>query len=119
MIKRKRKRKRRRKNKLPKNFDPNVLPNPDRWKPKHLRAGYRGKKPKPKQNTRGIQGSAVVSQAQQLADSGIKGAVPLKNNLSSQIQNQIPINKKEEVQQKAKMAAQAASKGKGKGKGKK
>lgn len=41
--KRKRKKK---KNKLPKNYNPKAQPDPDRWKPKHLRAGYRGKKKK-------------------------------------------------------------------------
>ncbi|KRX90870.1 Signal recognition particle subunit SRP72, partial [Trichinella pseudospiralis] len=39
-------RKRRRKVKLPKNFDPNVPPDPERWLPKYERSGYRKKKDK-------------------------------------------------------------------------
>ncbi|KRX59937.1 Signal recognition particle subunit SRP72 [Trichinella sp. T9] len=39
-------RKRRRKVKLPKHFDPNVPPDPERWLPKYERSGYRKKKDK-------------------------------------------------------------------------
>lgn len=38
------KKKKKKKNKPPKNLNPQAKPDPDRWKPKHMRAGYRGKK---------------------------------------------------------------------------
>ena len=35
---------RKRKGRLPKNYDPNVPPDPERWLPRHERTGYRRKK---------------------------------------------------------------------------
>lgn len=40
----KKKAKRKRKGKLPKNYDPNIPPDPERWLPRHERTGYRKKK---------------------------------------------------------------------------
>jgi len=104
----KRRPKKKKKNKLPKNFNPNVKPDPDRWKPKHLRAGYRPKKTSKIPNSRGIQGSATVSQAQQLADTGVKGAQPLKNAQPVQPKEVVPTGPTD-AQRKAQAAAQAAT----------
>jgi signal recognition particle subunit SRP72 len=52
-------RKRKRKNKLPKYFDPNVKPDPERWLPKQERTGYRKKKDRRvKEVMKGSQGMA-------------------------------------------------------------
>lgn len=103
------KKKKKKKNKPPKNLNPQAKPDPDRWKPKHMRAGYRGKKKGKVANSKGVQGSAVVSQAQQLAEQGIKGAQPLKNQ--QPVQPQQPVDKgPTPAQRKAQAAAQAATK---------
>lgn len=42
---------------LPKNYQPGVMPDPDRWLPRRERAGYRGKRRNKRQiNLRGPQG---------------------------------------------------------------
>lgn len=52
------KKKRKRKPRLPKNFDPNVKPDPERWLPKHERSTYKRKKDKRGGNAmKGTQGS--------------------------------------------------------------
>jgi len=101
------KKKKKKKNPVPKNMNVNVPPDPDRWKPKHLRPGYRGKKVKVA-NTRGVQGSASVSQAQQLADAGHKGTAKLKNVLPSQAKEEKPKGPTE-AQARAAEAAKAAT----------
>lgn len=57
----KKKAKRKRKGKLPKNYDPNVTPDPERWLPRHERAGYRKKKDRRsnKDIGKGTQGAAT------------------------------------------------------------
>ncbi|KAK7793568.1 hypothetical protein R5R35_000404 [Gryllus longicercus] len=58
----KKKTKRKRKGKLPKNYDPNVAPDPERWLPRHERTGYRKKKDrrnKDKDIGKGTQGAAT------------------------------------------------------------
>lgn len=51
--------KRKRKNKLPKNYDPNAKPDPERWLPKQERTGYRKKKDRRvKEVMKGSQGMA-------------------------------------------------------------
>ncbi|XP_076759567.1 signal recognition particle 72 [Xylocopa sonorina] len=40
----KKRKKRKRKGKLPKNYDPNVPPDPERWLPRHERSGFRKKR---------------------------------------------------------------------------
>lgn len=50
------KKKKKRKTILPKNFDPNVKPDPERWLPKYERSTYRKKKDK-KQVGKGTQGA--------------------------------------------------------------
>ncbi|PIO60278.1 SRP72 RNA-binding domain protein [Teladorsagia circumcincta] len=56
-------RKRKRKVKLPKNYDPNVQPDPERWLPKQERAAYkkRQKKNRDRDIGRGTQGSAATN----------------------------------------------------------
>ncbi|KAH7724737.1 TPR Domain containing protein [Aphelenchoides avenae] len=57
-----RKRKRKRKVRLPKNYDPNVAPDPERWIPKRERAAYKkkvNKKYKDRDIGRGTQGAAA------------------------------------------------------------
>ncbi|XGW08313.1 hypothetical protein V3C99_010991 [Haemonchus contortus] len=56
-------RKRKRKIKLPKNYDPNVPPDPERWLPKQERAAYkkRQKKNRDRDIGRGTQGSAATN----------------------------------------------------------
>jgi len=68
-------------------------------------------------NSRGIQGSVTVSQAQQLSDAGIKGAQPLKTTLPNQ-PKQEEHKGPSDAQRKAQAAAQAASKQTGRGGGK-
>jgi hypothetical protein len=46
------------KKRLPKNFDPNKLPDPERWLPLHMRAKFKGKKGK--KSGRGAQGEATA-----------------------------------------------------------
>lgn len=54
------KKKKRRKGKLPKNFDPNATPDPERWLPRHERAGFRKKKDRRnKEVGKGTQGAAA------------------------------------------------------------
>ena len=52
------KKKRKRKPRLPKNFDPNVKPDPDRWLPLRERSYFRRGKKKAAQTLRGTQGAA-------------------------------------------------------------
>lgn len=55
-VKRKKKHK---KGKLPKNYDPNVAPDPERWLPKYERTGYRKKRDRrTKDVIKGSQGTA-------------------------------------------------------------
>jgi tetratricopeptide (TPR) repeat protein len=111
-VEKKIKKKKKKKNKPPKNLNPMATPDPDRWKPKHMRHGYRGKKRGKIPNSRGVQGSATVSQAQQLSDAGLKGTTQLKNTQQAQPQLQ-PIDKNQptEAQRKAQAAAAASTKG--------
>ncbi|XP_067002510.2 signal recognition particle subunit SRP72 [Anabrus simplex] len=56
----KKKAKRKRKGKLPKNFDPNIPPDPERWLPRHERTGYRKKKDRRNKDVgKGTQGAAT------------------------------------------------------------
>lgn len=58
-IAQKKNKKRKRKNKLPKNYDPNAKPDPERWLPKQERTGYRKKKDRRvKEVMKGSQGMA-------------------------------------------------------------
>jgi|SRR6185312_16184713 len=52
------KKKHKRKPLLPKNYDPNTPPDPERWLPKRERSTYRGKRKK--QLNKGSQGAAVA-----------------------------------------------------------
>ena len=52
------KKKRKRKPRLPKNYDPNVKPDPERWLPLRERSHYRRGKKKAAQTLRGTQGAA-------------------------------------------------------------
>ncbi|KAL6735101.1 hypothetical protein Aduo_005576 [Ancylostoma duodenale] len=56
-------RKRKRKLRLPKNYDPNVPPDPERWLPKQERAAYKKKQKKNRDRDigRGTQGSAATN----------------------------------------------------------
>lgn len=61
------KRKKKRKIILPKNFNPEVPPNPERWLPRHERTGYRKKKDRRNKETgvgKGTQGASNVSSEQ-------------------------------------------------------
>ncbi|XP_050420854.1 signal recognition particle subunit SRP72 [Adelges cooleyi] len=56
------KRKKKRKVILPKNFNPEIPPNPERWLPRHERTGYRKKKDRRNKDTgigKGTQGASV------------------------------------------------------------
>lgn len=55
--------KRKRKGKLPKNYDPNVTPDPERWLPRHERSGYRKKRDRRNRDMtmKGTQGTAAGS----------------------------------------------------------
>ncbi|KAJ8670497.1 hypothetical protein QAD02_001756 [Eretmocerus hayati] len=57
----KKRKKRKRKGKLPKNYDPNVQPDPERWLPKHERSGYRKKRDRRNRDAamKGTQGAAT------------------------------------------------------------
>uniref|UniRef100_A0A0K8TLY5 Signal recognition particle subunit SRP72 n=1 Tax=Tabanus bromius TaxID=304241 RepID=A0A0K8TLY5_TABBR len=59
--KQKRKRNRKRKGKLPKNYNPDVPPDPERWLPKYERTGYRRKRDRRTKEV--IKGSQGVSSA--------------------------------------------------------
>ncbi|XP_043682551.1 signal recognition particle subunit SRP72 isoform X5 [Vespula pensylvanica] len=52
---------RKRKGKLPKNYDPNVLPDPERWLPRHERSGFRKKRDRRNRDAamKGTQGVAT------------------------------------------------------------
>lgn len=55
-----------RKGQLPKNYDPNIPPDPERWLPKYERTGYRKKRDRrTKEVIKGSQGTSS-SQADQL-----------------------------------------------------
>lgn len=59
-----RKRRRKRKIRLPKNYDPNVQPDPERWLPKQERTAFKkklGKRFKDREIGRGTQGAAVAA----------------------------------------------------------
>lgn len=61
------KRKKKRKIILPKSFNPEVAPNPERWLPRHERTGYRKKKDRRSKETgigKGTQGASNVSSEQ-------------------------------------------------------
>ncbi|XKL66531.1 hypothetical protein PGB90_009951 [Kerria lacca] len=61
------KKKKKRKPKLPKNYDPNVLPDPERWLPKYERSNYKKKKDRRYRDTgisKGTQGIASSSSDQ-------------------------------------------------------
>ncbi|KAH0949947.1 hypothetical protein HN011_007482 [Eciton burchellii] len=52
--------KRKRKGKLPKNYDANVAPDPERWLPRHERSGFRKKRDRRNRDTmKGTQGAAT------------------------------------------------------------
>ncbi|KAG8038593.1 hypothetical protein G9C98_006289 [Cotesia typhae] len=53
--------KRKRKGKLPKNYDPSVAPDPERWLPRHERSGFRKKRDRRNRDTamKGTQGTAA------------------------------------------------------------
>ncbi|CAL7937724.1 unnamed protein product [Xylocopa violacea] len=57
----KKRKKRKRKGKLPKNYDPNVPPDPERWLPRHERSGFRKKRDRRNRDTamKGTQGAAA------------------------------------------------------------
>ncbi|KAK0075073.1 hypothetical protein PV325_007424 [Microctonus aethiopoides] len=54
-------RKRKRKGKLPKNYNPDVVPDPERWLPRHERSGFRKKRDRRNRDTamKGTQGTAA------------------------------------------------------------
>jgi len=55
----KKKKKNKRRGKLPKNYDPNVAPDPERWLPKYERTGYRKKRDRRMKDViKGSQGTA-------------------------------------------------------------
>ncbi|TPX30762.1 hypothetical protein SmJEL517_g05735 [Synchytrium microbalum] len=58
VVKEKEKKKRKRKIQLPKNYDPNVVPDPERWLPKRERSAFQ-KKGKKKDLAKGSQGAAA------------------------------------------------------------
>ncbi|XP_055375188.1 signal recognition particle subunit SRP72 [Condylostylus longicornis] len=76
-IQKKRRLKRKRKGKLPKNYNPNVPPDPERWLPKYERTGYRKKRDRRNKDViKGSQGMASgaadqydMSKAQNLSKS--------------------------------------------------
>lgn len=53
--------KRKRRGKLPKHYDPNVVPDPERWLPRHERSGFRKKRDRRNRDTamKGTQGAAT------------------------------------------------------------
>ncbi|XP_054004835.1 signal recognition particle subunit SRP72 [Hylaeus anthracinus] len=57
----KKRKKRKRKGKLPKNYDPNVPPDPERWLPRHERSGFRKKRDRRNRDAamKGTQGAAA------------------------------------------------------------
>ncbi|XP_011505590.1 PREDICTED: signal recognition particle subunit SRP72 [Ceratosolen solmsi marchali] len=57
----KKRKKRKHKGKLPKNYDPNVQPDAERWLPKHERSGFRKKRDRRNRDTvmKGTQGAAT------------------------------------------------------------
>ncbi|KAG8226883.1 hypothetical protein J437_LFUL005642 [Ladona fulva] len=60
LLRTKQKKTRKRKGKLPKNYDPESTPDPERWLPRHERAGYRKKKDRRNKDIgKGTQGAAT------------------------------------------------------------
>lgn len=67
----KKRRKKKRKLRLPKTYDPNVQPDPERWLPKYERSTFkRKKKAKDRDIGRGTQGAAASSAQSDLDSSG-------------------------------------------------
>eukprot|EP01136_Pigoraptor_vietnamica_P016321 Opistho-1_new@60221 len=57
-FKSKAKKKKKRRGKLPKNYDPNIPPDPERWLPRRERSNYKKTKRQKKDNMKGTQGAA-------------------------------------------------------------
>lgn len=57
----KKRKKRKRKGKLPKHYDPNIPPDPERWLPRHERSGFRKKRDRRNRDVamKGTQGAAA------------------------------------------------------------
>jgi len=88
------KRKRKRKIKLPKNYDPNVKPDPERWLPKWQRKTYKKRKNDRRYNvSKGTQGSTAVS-ADQTVSSTAQSPRPLGTSPASNLTRQQRMQKK-------------------------
>ena len=87
------KKKRKRKVKLPKNYNPNVKPDAERWLPRWQRSNYKKKKNDRKFNVgKGTQGSTAVSAATE--STSAQSPRPIGNSPAPNLTRQQRIQKK-------------------------
>jgi len=67
MVERKKKTKKKKKKRLPKNFDPNVPPDPERWKPRKERSNYKKRRGKMRGRHQGEAASGVDTKKEPVA----------------------------------------------------
>ncbi|XP_011166899.1 signal recognition particle subunit SRP72 [Solenopsis invicta] len=97
--------KRKRKSKLPKNYDPSVVPDPERWLPRHERSGFRKKRDRRNRDTamKGTQGAATGASDLYDITKMPANAKPSPNpRHSSAIETSGPRQQQRKVQQKKK-----------------
>ncbi|XP_012281414.1 signal recognition particle subunit SRP72 [Orussus abietinus] len=100
---RKRIKKRKRKGKLPKTYDPNVPPDPERWLPRHERSGYRKKRDRRNRDSamKGTQGAATgASDMYDITKMQAKPSPNVRN--SPAVESSGPRQQQRKVQQKKK-----------------
>lgn len=86
--------KKKKKTKLPKNYDPNVIPDPERWLPKYERKGYKKMK-KHKKNIRVTQGADANNQ-------DTIGKMNAQSTVNQEVSTSTFVNKKKKFQKKKK-----------------
>ncbi|XP_076631595.1 signal recognition particle 72 [Colletes latitarsis] len=101
----KKRKKRKRKGKLPKNYDPNIPPDPERWLPRHERSGFRKKRDRRNRDAamKGTQGAAAGASDLYDITKMPTNAKPSPNpRHSSAIETSGPRQQQRKVQQKKK-----------------
>lgn len=103
-ITQKKKKKRKRKGKLPKNYDPNVPPDPERWLPRHERSGFRKKRDRRNRDAamKGTQGAAAGASDMYDITKMPTNAKPSPNPRHSPAESSGPRQQQRKVQQKKK-----------------
>ncbi|OXU27091.1 hypothetical protein TSAR_008396 [Trichomalopsis sarcophagae] len=100
----KKRKKRKRKGKLPKNYDPNSQPDPERWLPRHERSGFRKKRDRRNRDAamKGTQGAAAGA-SDQFDITKMSNAKPSPNpRQSPAVESSGPRQQQRKVQQKKK-----------------